>query len=163
MRGSHHAHFTVAETHGLPLPSGFKVTEILLEGDDRTERDIMLTRYYGGMTDIQAIASAKGDAACLRQLGFTVERVKLEVCGHMDGTPLCPSRYAEGHIKLRIPDAEFEEVMERLRPLQAKMGFRLSQNPRERRDGITRQFANVRIRDAVARSVTARPWLSPAR
>lgn len=156
-----HAHFTIQDGC-VPcldrLPAGTKTTIIDLEHGARAQRDVMLTRYYRGHLEQrdEVLQAVTADIAALAEAtGSPVARTKLEYMGDFQ-CELTSRNYLEAHIKLMIPEGEFGPAREQLVILGEAQGFRLSTNPRERKDGIVRQFANLRIRHGAAEAGRAR-------
>lgn len=138
--GRFHAHITfVSNNDDIQCPKGWKSTIIVLNKDNREQRDVMITRHFMlGSAKNPTFASIHKDCDLAKvQLGvagYTVVRVKIE---HEDLPTLPPSdrHYRECHIKIRKP------VTYNIVPVE---GFVESRNAMEVTDTHSVVFMNAR-------------------
>ena len=160
--GPFHAHLTVdAEADALPHVPHARATVIDLGG--RPQRDPMLTVDGADLANLVQRILTTMDA--LDAAGVPVARVKIEQGGRPTLPTLSPERYAEAHLKLRIPRAGAEATLAHLRAAASEHGFALSRNPREQTADALVQFVNLRvytgtIADADARVDAVTAWLT---
>jgi hypothetical protein len=157
LEGKFHSHITLRMQHEQEVERlrrfcrahRVKLTVIEL-GDFNTQaqRDVMTTQHHkytgeDAMTRVLNQIGALVDALVEEQ--FEVTRVKLE----HESMPTLPvfskGTYREVHIKLHIPHAEYDEVMQTLAAQASSYGFVPSSNPNERRDAYIAQFLNLRF------------------
>ena len=157
LSGRFHSHLTVRLSASEPVDAALeqvarsvaaKVTVIeLADLGTRTERDVMLTRYFvddaagavGRIAGLLAEATRAVEAG-----GWPVVRVKLEHESEPSLAVFDAHRYHEVHIKLDVSEAEHGEALAWLREVGAEHGWVPSRNPRERRAGVVHQFVNLR-------------------
>jgi hypothetical protein len=169
LRGRFHSHVTlgVRGPDELDRLAAFcaarprvKLTVIdLADFTDRAQRDVMTTRYHYARRpgELPRLVGELAELGLgLERAGFEVLRFKLE----HEGAPTLPrfseERYREVHIKLRLPERDDAEILERLRALGQRWGFVPSRNPNERAAGWVHRFVNLRIYEGDAAGAAAR-------
>ena len=124
---------------------GVKFTHIVLARGETVSQPMLTVRSAG--TAEAVLADAKAMAGELREVGFSVTRMKLESSPFADGVPAtaeqaADDRYFEHHLKLLLPPGVDEAA---LADLVTPHGAHLSRNARRvREDGCAERFVTQR-------------------
>lgn len=127
----YHTHLTVSNI--TEIPKGWKKTVILLENDQQSQTDIMLTKHYKlGCKDIYTVPDILRDISQTAiLLGSNLIRAKVEQDNNFH-LPISENNYVEIHMLCPI-DTELDSSWVR------------SRNPKNESDGIKNHFLNKRI------------------
>lgn len=125
----YHVHVTALPN--TPTPRGWKSTTIVLEGGNRIQQDIMLTKHYcTGKHGVESVSDIINDASMLPWENMI--RIKVEQDNNFT-LPITPDHYVEVHMLCPIG---IEPVGE---------GWVKSRNPRTLIDGKPVYFYNRRV------------------
>ena len=150
LAGNFHAHITVRVDDGKEVvpPAGWKTTIIVLNKDDRQQKDVMITRHFKTGTDktpdvSNIVTSVEMAVYVLECRGYEVIRGKLE---HESLPTFAPSveHYREAHVKVKVPNGV---------TLNTIPGYVQSRNPMVTHDDYQVVFLNSRYYDASVRLV----------
>lgn len=137
-----------------------KLTVIdLADLSSRTERDVMLTRYFvdDASGALGRIADALDDDV-RAVLDASIEPVRVKV--EHESEPSLPTydaeHYHEVHIKLAIPAADYDDVYAWLKASGEPHRWRPSRNPYERRADQVTQFVTMRAYEGTRTTVSER-------
>lgn len=151
LTGHFHAHITFETDKEFEIPSGWKQTIIILNRDNRFQKDVMITRHFmvGGNkhpTQKSVLDHLNDTEASLIDAGLKVTRVKLE---HEDLPTINPSpfNYREAHVKIRTPIIGYV--------LNSVAGYVQSRNPMVVEEPTEIVFLNARYYKGTVEMVDA--------
>lgn len=141
MTKHYHIHVTTEEL----IKPGWKETSIMLEKGIRKEIHNMYTKNISFSDD----TSIDSDIASMLNSYWkdypNSHRFKIEILDLSKYFEYYTERcYREVHIKLAIQESEFDVIKEQLTKFGLIYEFVLSNNPKEKSDGLITQFINVR-------------------
>lgn len=165
--GRFHSHLTVRSDGAERLASleevarghCAKVTVIdLARFDERSQRDVMTTRYHQDPEPgaLGRIADDLADfARDLERAGLPVVRVKVEHESEPSLSTYTATNYHEVHVKLALAESSFEADRAWLAEQGPRFGWVPSTNPYERRQGVVVQFVTLRCYEGDRESADA--------
>lgn len=140
MNHRYHIHIT---SEDIKAPRGFKLTSVILEKRKVIQEHNMFTRTYVGTNnvkkDIDTIVQK------FKNKFNKIQRFKIELLNEPEYLDFYTDKnYREIHIKCKIKRNIFDNVKNGLKSFEDKLGFSLSNNPKEIATDYVTQFVNAR-------------------